>query len=98
MTDKRLLTPEEIINALKEANKNYKPSREHYLVLNSDIELKALLKAQRAETLKEVDELHIISLVHDYEYYINEVGQQEKKHLPNCERCKFEALKGKLEG
>jgi len=44
-----LLTPEQTISALKEANTNYKPSREHYLVLNSDIELRALLKAQLAK-------------------------------------------------
>ena len=45
MVDNRL-TPEEITNILKEANKNYTPSSEHYLVLNSDIELNALLEAQ----------------------------------------------------
>jgi len=40
----------EILATLKEANSNYKPSREYYLVVNSDIELKALLKAQLAKS------------------------------------------------
>lgn len=52
-----LLKPNEIIEALKEANKNYKPSREHYLVLNSDIELRALLQAYLAK-VKQLYEQH----------------------------------------
>ncbi len=55
MNNPRLLITEEVVKALTEANENYKLSREHYLVLNSDIELNALLQAGDTKSVKARD-------------------------------------------
>lgn len=50
-------------------------------------------KDEREKKLREVKELGILP-GHQFEFYVDEVGKQQKKHLPDCKRCRFEALKG----
>ena len=46
------------------------------------------------EIFERIEKLPFIPKTHDYEYYMNEVGQRERKHLlTTCELCKYQAFK-----
>ena len=97
---KYLLEPAEISQTYLDAQTAYSlTDRSEDLI---DYELRAVAQAQLShaeplirkdearEIYREIKALPIFPKTHDYEYWMDEVGQCQKKHLGNCKLCYLE--------